>query len=213
MGIRLVPSKRGAFCNAIAATALENEMTAISTFLQGYESRVRAYRTLPNVPYEGIQSKAGQHELMHPDDFYLSPEGFVINIDENWENAPANRIPAVFDFPSQVKFLGGVRFRKGEGLEPIKHAGQFTVKKMAEIENPKIEIWVGSHSSPIALIQQMDKDNKFKCDNSKTGVKVLFSLEDVLNEVVQLSKIHKGTEPYWDHREAYVREVLPNFFK
>ena len=186
-------------------------MASLSTFLQRHQSRIRVIRTLPNVPYENIAVKAGQHQLMHPKDFFLSPAGFILDVPDNWETMDSDRTLGNFEFPSEVKFLGGVRFRKEEGLEPVKYAGQFEIQKPKAIQNPKIEVWVGSHSLPIASIRKDDK--KFHYENSKTGPVTFFEMEDVLKEIVKLSQIHKGTEPYWKTREQYIREILPDFFK
>ena len=186
-------------------------MVGLSTFLQSYDRRIRAFRTIPDVLYSNIQEKAGNHELLHKDDFYFSPEGFQLDLPDNWESIDNDRILAGFDFPMQVKFLQGIRFRKCEGLLPIKHAGQFQIVKPSQIPHPKIEVWVGSSSRPIASIEKSDK--KFNYSNIKEGEQVLFSLADVLEKVIKLAKIHKGEQPFWDNREAYIRQVLPDFFK
>lgn len=205
----LNPNVAGAFCNAIAAMEHPKypERTSLSTHLarQGLPA-LFGYQAV-NIKYEEIYDKAQQeiHELLDEEDFFLSPKGFQIEVQDDWTSENVQKALLDFILPHKVEFLGGVRLRKTEPFKALTHAAQFTPTKITD-QNQKVEIWVGNSCRPLASAWE-NEGTYFLNEMGQT--RPLIKEEDLLREVVRLTKIHKYTEQFHKNREAYVREVLP----
>lgn len=198
------------FVNAI--TVLErNAITELRTHLLRNGASSLLVSEKINIPYEWFVGEASKViKNLHPHDFFLNPDGFIIEVPDDWAQSPS-ALQASFDAPLQIDFLPGIRMRHQDvtpdGVKLVKSFGQFAAPKVKQ----KIEICVGNSTRVAAECWR--GDSEFHWVPKVGDKKILLTQEDLVREVIRLSKIHENDRMYFDQRAAYIQAVLPELLK
>jgi len=200
------------FYNAILCQQRATNITELSTFLarQG-QNRLRIHANI-NVPYDKFAADASMViGKLNERDFYLDPRGFILEVDDNSLDGENESAVGRFDPPALIKYLPGFRMVLTEPIpfQSVKGFGQY--QGDAPALPKKIQVYVGNSMRAYATIEKHDA--AYHVLPSVGERKVCPAIEDVVRNVIQISKLHQREADFFAAREVVIREELPNLLK
>lgn len=190
---------RGVFKNGITAIPV-GYRTNISTVIRKSDGLSIRLHEFTNIPWDTMVSLAinDLHSRLHDEDFIINPQGFSVEVPDDWENIEAHSLNTQFYGPKNLRFMPGVRV----SLPQVPKFGNF------KSESPAALIFASNELRWKAKIELTDREYLLSLWGQDPQICNKLQLQNKLKELV--SK-HDRKE-FHEARKQYIEQLLLDSF-